>query len=118
MTEQQMHKIVAKKADEMKALIPGAKEVLIAVNCEQGCQTLVDAKDKGELVAAFLSIASSAAVAFFAADHPEGEAIPLESPVNKYTYIFLNYMNATVAKDLGISFEKHMDAAAWYKELL
>lgn len=118
MTEQQMHKIVAKKADEMKALIPGAKEVLIAVNCEQGCQTLVDVKDKGELVAAFLSIASSAAAAFFAADHLEGKAIPLESPANKYTYMFLNYMNATVAKGLGISFEKHMDAAACYKGLL
>lgn len=118
MTEQQMYKIIAKKADEMKALIPGAKEVLIAVNCEQGCGTLVDAKDKVELVAAFLSMASSAAAAFIAADHPGVEAIPLESPANKATYLFLNYMNATVAKALGISFEDHMDAAACYKELL
>lgn len=118
MTEQQMYKIIAKKANEMKALIPGTKEVIIAVSGEQGCKTLVDTKDKGELVAAFLSIASSAAAAFLAADHPEVKAIPLESPANKCTYIFLNYMNATVAKDLGISFEKHMDAAACYKELL
>ena len=118
MTEQEMYKIIAKKADEMKALIPETKEVLIAVNCEQGCETLVDAKDKGELVAAFLSIASSAAAAFLSADHPEVKAIPLESPANKCTYIFLNYMNATVAKALGISFEKHMNAAACYKELL
>lgn len=118
MTEQQMYEIIAKKADEMKALIPGTKEVLIAVNCEQGCETLVDVKDKGELVAAFLSIASSAAAAFLSADHPEVKATPLESPANKCTYIFLNYMNATVAKALGISFEKHMNAAACYKELL
>lgn len=118
MTEQQMHEIIAKKVDEMKALIPGPKEVLIAVNNEQGCGTLVDAKDQGELVAAFLSIASSAAAAFIAADHPEVKKIPLESPANKCTYLFLNYMNATVAKALGISFEEHMDAAACYKELL
>lgn len=118
MTEQQMHEIIAKKVDEMKALIPGTKEVLIAVTNEQGCQTWVDARDQGELVGAFLSIASSAAVAFFAADYPEVKEIPRESPANKCTYLFLNYMNATVAKDLGISFEKHMDAAACYKELL
>lgn len=118
MTEQKVDEIITKKADEMKALIPGTKEVLIAVSGEYGCGTLVDAKDKEELVAAFLSIASSAAAAFLAADHPEAKAIPLESPANKCTYIFLNYMNATVAKDLGISFEKHMDAAACYKELL
>lgn len=103
MTEQEMYEIIAKKADEMKALIPGAKEVLIAVNCEQGCETLVDAKDKGELVAAFLSIASSAAAAFIAADHPDVKEIPL---------------SATVAKALGISAEEHMDAAARCKELL
>lgn len=59
-----------------------------------------------------------AAAAFFVADHPEVKEIPLESPANKCTYLFLNYMNATVAKVLGISFEKHMDAAACYKELL
>lgn len=118
MTEQQMHEIIAKKADEMKALIPGTKEVLIAVTNEQGCQTWVDAKDQWQLVGAFLSIASSASAAFFAADHPEVKEIPLESPANKCTYLFLNYMNATVAKALGISFEKHMDAAACYKELL
>ena len=118
MTEQQMYEIIAKKANEMKALIPGIKEVLIAVNNDQGCATLVDNKDHGELVAAFLSIASSAAVAFFAADLPEVKEIPLESPANKCTYLFLNYMNATVAKTLGISFEEHMDAAACYKELL
>ena len=118
MTEQQMYEIIAKKADEMKALIPGTKEVLIAVNNEQGCETLVDTKGQGELVAAFLSIASSAAAAFIAADHPEAKEIPLESPANKCTYLFLNYMNATVAKALGISFEEHMDAAACYKELL
>lgn len=58
------------------------------------------------------------AASFLAADHPDVKAIPLESPANKRTYIFLNYMNAMVAKDLGISFEKHMDAAACYKELL
>lgn len=118
MTEQQMYEIIAKKADEMKALIPGTKEVLIAVGGEYGCKTFVAAKDKGELVAAFLSIASSAAAAFLAEDHPEVKAIHLESPANKCTYIFLNYMNAMVAKDLGISFEKHMDAAACYKEML
>lgn len=118
MTEQQMYKIIAKKADEMKALIPGAKEVLIAVSDEYGCETLVDDKDKGELVAAFLSIASSAAAAFIAADHPGVKAIPLESPANKYTYMFLNLMSATVAKALGISAEEHMDAAARCKELL
>lgn len=118
MTEQQMYEIIAKKADEMKALIPGTKEVIIAVSGEYGCKTLVGAKDKGELMAAFLSIASSAAAAFFAAYDPEVKEIPLESPANKCTYIFLNYMNATVAKALGISFEKHMDAAACYKELL
>ncbi len=118
MTEQQMHEIIAKKADEMKALIPGAKEVLIAINNEQRCQTLVDAKDQERLVVAFLSMASSAAAAFIAADHPEVKEIPLESPVNKCTYLFLNYMSATVAKALGISFEEHMDAAAYYKELL
>lgn len=118
MTEREMDEIIAKKADEMKALIPGAKEVLIAVNNEQGCETLVDAKDQKELVAAFLSIASSAAAAFIAADHPEVKEIPLGSPANKCTYLFLNYMNATVAKALGISFEEHMDAAACYKELL
>lgn len=112
MTEQEMYEIIAKKADEMKALIPGAKEVLIAVNCEQGCETLVDNKDQDQLVGAFLSMASSAAVAFLAADHPEVKAMPLESPANKYTYMFLNYMNATVAKALGISFEDHMEAAA------
>lgn len=118
MTEQQMYEIIAKKADEMKALIPGTKEVLIAVGGEYGCKTLVDTKDKGELVAAFLSIASSAAAAFIAADNPDVKKMPLESPANKYTYMFLNYMNATVAKALGISFEEHMDAAACYKELL
>lgn len=118
MTEQQMYKIIAKKVDEMKALIPGTKEVLIAVSDEYGCETLVYGKDKGELVAAFLSIASLAAAAYFAADHPDVKATHLENPVNKCTYIFLNYMNATVAKDLGISFEDHMDAAACYKELL
>lgn len=118
MTEQEMYKIIAKKADEMKALIPGAKEVLIAVSGEYGCETLVDNKDKVELVAAFLSLASSAAAAFIAADHPDVKAIPLESPANKCTYIFLNYMNATVAKALGISFEDHMEAAACYKDLL
>lgn len=118
MTEQEMYKIIAKKADEMKALIPGAKEVLIAVSGEYGCETLVDDKDKGELVAAFLSLASSAAAAFIAADHPDVKAIPLESPANKCTYIFLNYMNAMVAKALGISFEDHMEAAACYKDLL
>lgn len=32
MTEQQMYEIIAKKADEMKALIPGTKEVIIAVS--------------------------------------------------------------------------------------
>ena len=118
MTEQQMHEIIAKKADEMKALIPGTKEVLIAVTNEQGCQTWVDTKDQWELVGAFLSIASAAAAAFFAADHPEVKEIPLESPANKCTYLFLNYMNATVANVLVISFEEHMDAAACYKELL
>lgn len=118
MTEQQMYEIIAKKADEMKALIPGTKEVLIAVGGEYGCKTLVDAKDQDGLVAAFLSIASSAAAAFIAADHPDVKEIPLENPANKCTYMFLNYMNATVAKALGISFEKHMDAAACYKELL
>ncbi len=118
MTEQQMYKIIAKKADEMKALIPGTKEVLIAVNCEQGCETLIDNKDQDQLVGAFLSLASLAAVAFLAADHPEVKAMPLESPANKYTYMFLNYINATVAKALGISFEDHMDAAACYKDLL
>lgn len=118
MTEQQMYEIIAKKADEMKALIPGTKEVLIAVNGEQGCATLVDHKDQEQVVSAFLSIASSAAVAFLAADHPEVEEMPLGSPANKCTYLFLNYMNATVAKALGISFEEHMDAAACYKELL
>ena len=118
MTEQEMYEIIAKKADEMKALIPGAKKVLIAVNCEQGCETLVDAKDKGELVAVFLSIASSAAAAFIAADHPDVKEIPLESPANKCTYMFLNLMSATVAKALGISAEEHMDAAARCKELL
>lgn len=118
MTEQKVYEIITKKADEMKALIPGTKEVIIAVSGEYGCETLVGAKDKGELAAAFLSIASSAAVAFLAADHPEVKEIPLESPANKCTYIFLNYMNATVAKDLGISFEKHIDAAACYKGLL
>lgn len=118
MTEQKMYEIIAKKADEMKALIPETKEVLIAVSGEYGCETLVAAKDKGELVAAFLSIASSAAAAFIAADHPEVKAIPLESPANKCTYLFLNYMTATVAEALGISFKEHMDAAACYKELL
>lgn len=118
MTEQKMYEIIAKKADEMKALIPEAKEVIIAVSGEYGCETLVDAKDKGELVAAFLSIASSAAAAFLAADHPDVKAFPLESPANKCTYMFLNYMNATIAKALGISFEEHMDAAACYKDLL
>lgn len=118
MTEQEMYEIIAKKADEMKALIPGTKEVLIAVNCEQGCETLVDAKDKWGLVATFLSMASSAAAAFIAADHPDVKEIPLESPANKGTYMFLNFMSATVAKALGISFEDHMDAAACYKELL
>lgn len=118
MTEQQMYEIVAKKADEMKALIPGAKVALIAVNCEQGCETLVDAKDKRELVAAFLSMASSAAAAFIAADHSGVEATPLESPANKRTYMFLNLMSATVAQALGISAEEHMDAAARCKELL
>lgn len=118
MTEQEMYKIIAKKADEMKALIPETKEVLIAVSGEYGCETLVDDKDKGELVAAFLSIASSAVAAFIAADHPEVKAIPLESPANKYTYMFLNLMSATVAKALGISFEDHMEAAACYKDLL
>lgn len=118
MTEQKVYEIITKKADEMKALIPGTKEVIIAVSGEYGCETLADAKDKGELVAAFLSIASSAAAAFLAADHPEVKEIPLESPANKCTYIFLNYMNAMVAKDLGISFEEHMDAAACYKDLL
>lgn len=118
MTEQQIYKIIAKKADEMKALIPGTKEVLIAVTNEQGCQTLVDAKDQRELVSAFLSIASSAAVDFFAADHPEVKEIPRGSPANKCTYLFLNYMNATVAKAMGVSFEKHMTVAACYKELL
>ena len=117
MTEQQMYKIIAKKADEMKALIPGTKEVLIAVTNEQGCQTWVDAKDQWQLLDAFLSIASSAAAAFIAADHPEVKAIHLESPANKYTYMFLNLMSATVAKALGISFEEHMDAAARCKEL-
>lgn len=118
MTEQQMYEIIAKKADEMKALIPGTKEVIIAVSDEYGVETLLDTNDKEKLVAAFLSIASSAAEAFLAADHPEVKAIPLESPANKCTYIFLNYVNATVAKALGISFEKHMDAVACYKELL
>lgn len=118
MTEQKMYEIITKKADEMKALIPGTKEVIIAVSGEYGCETLVNAKDNGELVAAFLSIASLAAAVFLAADHPEVKAIPLESPANKLTYIFLNYMNATVAKALGISFKEHMDAAACYKELL
>ena len=118
MTEREMYEIIAKKVNEMKALIPGTKEVLIAVTNDQGCATLVDNKDQGELVAAFLSIASSAAVAFFAADHPEVKEIPLESPANECTYLFLHYMNATVAKALGISFEQHMDAAACCKELL
>lgn len=118
MTEQEMYEIIAKKADEMKALIPETKEVLIAVSGEYGCEILVDDKDKGELVAAFLSIASSAAAAFIAADHPEVKAIPLESPANKCTYMFLNLMSATVAKALGISAEEHMDAAARCKELL
>lgn len=118
MTEQQIHEIIVKKANEMKALILETKAVLIAVNCEQGCETLVDAKDKEELVAAFLSIASSAAAAFIAADHPEVKEIPLGSPANKYTYMFLNYMSATVAKALGISAEEHMDATARCKELL
>ena len=118
MTEQQMYEIIAKKADEMKALIPGTKEVLIAVSGEYGCETLVDAKDRGELVAAFLSIASSAAAALIAADHPDVKGIPLESPANKYTYMFLNLMSATVAQALGISAEEHMDAAAHCKDLL
>ena len=47
MTEQKVYEIIAKKADEMKALIPEAKEVLIAVSGEYGCETLVDANDKG-----------------------------------------------------------------------
>lgn len=38
MTEQQMHEIIVKKADEMKALIPGTKEVIIAVSGEWGAQ--------------------------------------------------------------------------------
>lgn len=118
MTEQQMYKIITKKADEMKALIPGTKEVLIAVSGEYGCETLVDAKDKWELVAAFLSIASSAAAAFIAADHPDVKEMPLEDPANKGTYMFLNFMSATVAKALGISAEDHIDAAARCKELL
>ena len=118
MTDQEMYEIIAKKAVEMKALIPGTKEMLIAVSGEYGCETLVDGKDKGELVAIFLSMASSAAAAFIAADHPDVKEIPLESPANKYTYMFLNLMSATVAKALGISFEDHMDAAACYKELL
>ena len=118
MTEQQMYKIIAKKVDEMKALIPGTKEVLIADRGEYGCETLVDGKDKGELVAIFLSMASSAAAAFIAADHPDVKEIPLESPANKCTYMFLNLMSATVAKALGISAEEHMDAAARCKELL
>lgn len=32
MTEQKMYEIITKKADEMKALIPGTKEVIIAVS--------------------------------------------------------------------------------------
>lgn len=36
MTEQQMYEIIVKKADEMKALIPETKEVLIAVSGEYG----------------------------------------------------------------------------------
>lgn len=118
MTEQQMHEIIVKKADEMKALIPGTKEVFIAVSGEYGCRALVGNEDKEELVAAFLSIASSVAAAFIAADHLDVKKMPLESPANKCTYLFLNYMNATVAKVLGISFKEHMDAAACYKELL
>lgn len=118
MTEQELYKIIAKKADEMKALIPETKAVLIAVSGEYGYETLVDDKDKGELVAAFLSIASSAAAAFIAADHSDVKEIPLESPANKCTYMFLNLMSATVAKALGISAEEHMDAAARCKELL
>lgn len=35
MTEQQIHEIIAKKADEMKALIPGTRAVIITVNREQ-----------------------------------------------------------------------------------
>ena len=118
MTEQQMYEIIVKKADEMKALIPGTKEVFIAVSGEYGCRALVGNEDKEELVAAFLSIASSVAAAFIAADHLDVKKMPLESPANKCTYLFLNYMNATVAKVLGISFKEHMDAAACYKELL
>lgn len=118
MTEQEMYEILVKKAVEMKALIPGTKEVLIAVSGEYGCESLVDANDKGELVAAFLSIASSAAVAFLAADHPDVEKIPLESPTNKATYVFLNFMSVAVAKALGLSAEEHMDATARYKDLL
>lgn len=118
MTEQQVHKIIAKKVNEMKALIPGTKEVLIAVTNDQGCATLVDNKDQGELVAAFLSIASSVAVAFLSVNHPETKVIPLESPANKCTYLFLNYMNATIAKALDVSLKEHMEAAACYKELL
>lgn len=118
MTDQEMYKILVKKAVEMKALIPETKEVLIAVSGEYGCETLVDDNDQDELVAAFLSIASSAAVAFIAADHPDVEKIPLESPTNKATYMFLHLMSVTVAKALGISAEEHMDAAARCKELL
>lgn len=118
MTDQEMYEIIAKKAVEMKVLIPETKEVLIAVSGEYGCETLVDDNDQVELVAAFLSIASSAAVAFIAADHPDVEKIPLESPTNKATYMFLHLMSVTVAKALGLSAEEHMDAAARYKELL
>lgn len=75
MTEQEMYEAIAKKTDEIKALVPGTREVLIAVNNDQGCATLVDNKDQDQLVAAFLSIASSAAVAFIAADHPEVKEI-------------------------------------------
>lgn len=54
MTEQKMYEIITKKADEMKALIPGTKEVIIAVSGEYGCETLVGAKDKGGARGCFL----------------------------------------------------------------
>ena len=118
MTEQQMHEIIAKKADEMKDLIPGTRAVIITVNREQGSDTLIGTKDKSDLVNSFLAIANLAAASFFAADHHDVEEEPPENVLNTRTYLFLNCMNAMVAKTLGLSLEEHKDAAACYKVLL
>lgn len=118
MTEQQMYEIIAKKADEMKALIPGTRAVIITVNSEQWSETLIGTKDKSDLVNSFLAIANLAAASFFAADHHDVEEAPPENALNTRTYLFLNCMNAMVAKALGLSLEEHKDAAACYKVLL